>query len=219
MDMNFEQARFNMIEQQIRPWDVLDQQVLDLLVKIPREEFVPAHLRALAFTDTALPLGKGVKMMEPKLEGRLLQALAIQPTDKALEIGTGSGYLTALLAGLARKVISVEIDETLHADAKARLEQHQINNVNLHLGNAANGWNSERPYDVIAVTGSVTSIPQGLKDNMEVGGRMFIVVGKAVPMQGLLVQRLSFNEWRETVLFETSLPPLQGLTQEEKFVF
>jgi protein-L-isoaspartate(D-aspartate) O-methyltransferase len=219
MDMNIEQARFNMIEQQIRPWDVLDQQVLDLLIRIPREEFVPSHLRALAFTDTALPLGKGVKMMEPKLEGRLLQALAIQPTDKALEIGSGSGYLTALLAGLARKVVSVEIDEALHSAAKARLEQHQINNVNLHLGDAANGWNAERPYDVIAVTGSVASIPQGLKDNMEVGGRMFIVVGKAPPMQAILVQRLSFNEWRETVLFETSLPPLQGLAQEEKFVF
>lgn len=217
--MNIEQARFNMLEQQIRPWDVLDQQVLDRIAQIPREEFVPAHLRSLAFSDTMLPLGNGEVMMEPKLEGRILQALAIQPTDRVLEIGTGSGYLTALLASLARQVVSVEIDDALLATARTRLERMQITNVDLMQGNAARGWNARQPYDAIAVTGSLPTLPQTLKENMQIGGRLFAVIGEAPVMQGVLVTRQSYNEWQILPLFETVLPPLREIGTDKVFQF
>lgn len=217
--MNIEQARFNMIEQQIRPWDVLDQQVLDRMTRIPREAFVAPQLRAMAFTDTMLPLGNGEVMMEPKLEGRLLQALAIQPNDKVLEIGTGSGYLTALLASLARSVVSVEIDEELLAGARERLEQQQVTNVELMQGNAAAGWDARQPYDAIAVTGSLPNLPLSLKKNMQIGGRLFAVIGEAPVMHGVLVTRLNINEWQTLRLFETVLPPLRDITANRVFHF
>lgn len=219
MDMNIELARFNMIEQQVRPWDVLDQRVLDLMSQIPREAFVPEQLRALAFADTMLPLGNGEVMMEPKLEGRILQALALQPDDKVLEVGTGSGYLTALLAAQARKVVSVELDGELLESARQRLAERHVDNVNLHQGNAADGWGSEQPYDAIVLGGSVLAIPQGLKENMQVGGRLFAVVGEGILMKAVLLTRDTIKEWRELVLFETSLPPLHGLSTEPAFRF
>ncbi|MBW6475450.1 MAG: protein-L-isoaspartate O-methyltransferase [Chromatiales bacterium] len=217
--MNIEQARFNMIEQQVRPWDVLDQQVLDQIARIPREEFVPKALRSVAFSDTALPIGNGQLMMEPKQEARLLQALALQPGDKVLEIGTGSGYLTALLASQAARVISVEIDDELLAQAREHLAAQGIANVELLEGNAARGWDAEQPYDAIAVTGSLPSIPTSLKENMQIGGRMFVVVGQAPMMQAMLVTRLNIKEWQELPLFETLLAPLQSDAGRTDFVF
>ncbi len=218
-DMNIEKARHNMIEQQIRPWDVLDQRVLDLILRVPREDFVPAEYRSQAFTDTALPLGHGEVMMEPKLEARMLQSLAIKTTDKVLEVGTGSGYVTALLAGLAAEVVSIEILPELLEQAAARLKAHGIGNVTLEEGNAADGWNKAQPYDVIAVTGSMARLSQGLKENLQIGGRLFAVVGKEPIMEAILVTRVNANEWREEVLFETAIPPLKGNTSTEEFVF
>jgi protein-L-isoaspartate(D-aspartate) O-methyltransferase len=219
MNMNIEQARFNMIEQQVRPWDVLDQQVLDQIARIPREEFVPKPLRSVAFSDTALPIGNGQLMMEPKMEARLLQALALQPGDKVLEIGTGSGYLTALLASQAEQVISVEIDAKLLEQARERLAEHGIENVELIGGNAAKGWDAAQPYDAIAVTGSLPKIPRSLKENLRVGGRMFVVVGQAPVMQAMLVTRLNIKEWQELPLFETVLAALQAEEARPDFVF
>ncbi|MCW9088627.1 MAG: protein-L-isoaspartate O-methyltransferase [Gammaproteobacteria bacterium] len=217
--MNIEKARHNMVEQQIRPWDVLDQRVLDLVLRIPREEFVPAEYRSMAFVDMPLPIGHGEVMMEPKLEARMVQSLTIRPGDKVLEVGTGSGYVTALLAGLAADVVSVEIEPELLEQARQRLTTHGISNVVLEQGDAANGWDKAQPYDVIAVTGSVAALPRGLKENMQVGGRMFVVVGESPIMEAMLVTRINANEWREEVLFETLLPPLKGASQEKPFVF
>lgn len=218
-DMNIEKARHNMIEQQIRPWDVLDQRVLNLIQRIPREEFVLPEYRSLAFTDMELPIGNDEVMMEPKLEARMLQSLAIQPTDKVLEIGTGSGYVTAMLAGLAAQVVSVEIEPALQQQAARRLATQGIGNVTLEQGDASNGWANGQPYNAIAVTGSMPVLPKGLKENLQVGGRLFAVVGEAPAMQAVLVTRINTNEWREEALFETVVPSLHNVQQAEAFVF
>lgn len=218
-DMNIEKARHNMIEQQIRPWDVLDPRILNLLQRIPREDFVLPEHRSLAFTDMELPIGNDQVMMEPKLEARMLQALAILPTDKVLEVGTGSGYVTAMLANLAAQVVSVEIEPELQQHAARRLATLGIGNVTLEQGNAASGWSNGQPYNAIAVTGSLPVLPKGLKENLQVGGRLFAVVGEAPAMQAVLVTRINSNEWREETLFETVVPPLQNVHQADAFVF
>jgi protein-L-isoaspartate(D-aspartate) O-methyltransferase len=218
-DMNIEQARHNMIEQQIRPWDVLDQRVLDQILRTPREEFVPTAYRHAAFTDMMLPIGHGEVMMEPKLEARMLQALALQPGDKVLEVGTGSGYVTALLAGMAAQVISVELDKELHEQAQVRLARHGIDNVLLEQGDAANGWEAHQPYDVIAITGSLPVLPESFKENLQIGGRLFAVIGNEPVMEAVLVTRINANEWREETLFETLIPPLHRAQQEKGFTF
>ncbi len=218
-DMNIEQARHNMIEQQIRPWDVLDQWVLEQIQRTPREDFVPSTYRNVAFTDMMLPIGHDQVMMEPKLEARLLQALAAQPHEKVLEVGTGSGYLTALLAGLAKEVVSVEIVPELHEQAQKRLSQHGISNITLEQGDAVNGWDAHQPYDVIAVTGSLPSLTQGLRQNLQVGGRLFAIIGEEPAMEAVLVTRINANEWREEILFETVVPPLMNTRKVQHFVF
>jgi len=218
-DMNIEQARHNMIEQQIRPWDVLDQQVLDQILRTPREDFVPPAYRHVAFTDMMLPIGHDEVMMEPKLEARMLQALAVQPTDKVLEVGTGSGYVTALLAGLAAQVISVEIEAELHEQAKARLARLGIANVVLEQGDAANGWDAHQPYDAIAITGSLPVLPQTFKESLQIGGRLFAIIGNEPVMEAVLVTRINANEWREETLFETLIPPLRNANQVSVFTF
>lgn len=218
-DMNIEQARHNMIEQQIRPWDVLDQRVLDQILRTPREDFAPPAYRAAAFTDMMLPIGHDEVMMEPKLEARMLQALAVQPTDKVLEVGTGSGYVTALLAGMAAQVISVEIEEELLEQAKAKLARHGIDNVVLEQGDAANGWGTQQPYDVIAITGSLPTLPQSFKENLQIGGRLFAIIGSEPVMEAVLVTRINANEWRQETLFETLVPPLRNAVQEKRFTF
>ena len=216
--MNFEQARFNMIEQQIRPWEVLDQRVLDLIAAIPREDFVPDPFRRLAFSDTQVPLGHGEVMMAPKVEARLLQSLQIGAGDTALEIGTGSGYLTALLAASAATVTSVDIHTDFTASATARLRRHGIKNITLQTGDAATGWGGER-YDVIAVTGSLPVLPDSLPAQLRVGGRLFVIAGSAPVMEALLVTRLDEDAFSREALFETTIPPLVGAPSAEKFRF
>lgn len=180
---NFELARHNMIEQQIRPWDVLDQQVLDTLAQLPREDFVPARYRNLAFGDIAIPLGQGEFMLKPNVEARILQALALRPTDQVLEIGTGSGYLTAGLARLAGAVVSVDIVPDFVETARRQLKAHGFDNVALYVGDASCGW-GERRYDAIAVTGSVPTVAEVWRQSLNLGGRLFIVAGQSPPRDG-----------------------------------
>jgi len=217
--INFEQARYNMIEQQIRPWEVLDQRVLDLFSRVPREDFVPAQYRTMAFTDMSIPLGHGQVMMAPKIEARMLQALAIQDSDVVLEIGTGSGYVTALLANLSRHVYSVEIVPELSAAAGEKLKTHGIHNVTLEVGDAAQGYDAHAPYDVIAVTGSMPVLASKLQTNLRLGGRLFVVVGDAPVMEAKLITRVGDDEWAIEDLFETDLPPLQNAAQPQRFRF
>lgn len=216
--MNIEQARFNMIEQQIRPWEVLDPRVLELLPQVPREDFVPPAQRKLAFADTEIPLGHGQVMMPPRLEARLLQVLDIQPSDTILEIGTGSGYLTALLARSGRHVYSVDICAEFTASAQQKLAAHGIGNVTLETGDAACGWNQHAPYDVIAVTGSLPLFADVFQQQLNVGGRLFLIVGQAPSMEALLITRVGPAEWTRESLFETCVPALINAPQPQAFV-
>lgn len=214
-----ELARFNMIEQQIRPWEVLDTAVLDLLKIVPREAFVPAQYTGLAFADIEIPIGEGQSMLSPKMEGRILQALEIKKTDKVLEIGTGSGYFTALLAKSAAHVFSVDISITLSQAAASKLTQHGIDNATLEVGNAAEGWPNHGPYDVIVFTGSLPVSPESVKQNLSVGGRMFVVTGEAPVMVARLIRRIDTDIYRQDDIFETCLPALTNAPQPDRFQF
>lgn len=218
--MNIEQARFNMVEQQIRPWDVLDQEVLDLLLRLRREDFVPENHRALAFSDLEIPLGHGEVMLPPRMEARMLQEVGIKPGDRVLEVGTGSGYMTALLASLAHDgmVRSVDIVPEFTAQAEAKLKAHGIDNVVLETGDAARGWQGG-PYDVIVLTGSVPVLPEAFAASLKVGGRLFAVVGEAPVMEAVLVTCVAEGVYRSTNLFETGIPALQNAMQPQRFVF
>ena len=217
--MNLEQARTNMVEQQIRTWEVLDQEVLDLLYVIPREEFVPQQHRALAFSDLELPLGDSERMWQPKLEARVLQELALKRTDRVLEVGTGSGYLTALMAYRAAEVCSVEIRPALAAFGRGNLERHGADNVTLEVGDAARGWARHAPYDAIVLTGSTPILPQGFLDQLAAGGRLFAVVGEAPAMQARLVTCTAPGASSSVDLFETVLRPLANAEQPQRFRF
>ena len=214
-----EQARFNMIEQQIRTWEVLDTKVLDLLKEVPREDFVPPQYIGLAFADIEIPIGEGQTMLSPKVEGRILQALEIKKTDRVLEIGTGGGYLTALLAKSAQEVVSVESNKVLSKQAKQRLAKHQIENVTLEVGNGVEGWPSKAPFDVIVFTGSLPVSPEAVKQNLAIGGRMFVVIGDAPVMHATMIRRISADSFKVDVIFETCLPPLNNAPQPERFQF
>jgi len=216
-EMNLDQARLNMIEQQIRPWEVLDQRVLDLLNTVPREEFVPEAYSMLAFTDMSIPLGDGQVMMPPRVEARIVQALNLQEDETVLEIGTGSGYVTALLASLARQVISVDINPDMIRQASDKLAAHGITNVTLETGDGARGWNAHAPYDVIVVTGSLPILPATFKQALKVGGRLLAIVGDSPAMEVLLITRIGEMEWAEEALFETDLPALINAPQPERF--
>ncbi len=215
--MDFERARVNMVEQQVRTWEVLDQRVLDAMSDVPREAFVPQAYRNLAFADISIPLGHGQVMMSPKVEGRLLQALASTTADRVLEVGTGSGYLTALLARLAREIVSVDIYDDFVASASTRLGKLGYGNVRLEAGDALHGWSAGAPWDVIAVTGSVPELALAFGEQLAPGGRLFIVVGEAPVMDARLVTRLGAAEWRTESLFETDLPPLIGARPRPRF--
>jgi len=214
-----EQARFNMIEQQIRPWDVLDQRVLDVMNSIPREQFVPESYRSLAFADTSIPLGHSQVMMTPRLEGRLLQSLAIKPEDDVLEIGTGSGYLTACLASLGRHVTSIDIMPDFTTAAGAVLAALNIRNVTLETADAAAGIEGEERYDAIAVTGSLPLLQQQFQRNLEIGGRLFIITGTLPIMEARLITRIDEHNWASECLLETCLPPLLNATVPQAFIF
>lgn len=217
--MNFEQARLNMVEQQIRTWDVLDQSVLDSVNKIPRDEFVPTPYRNLAYSDTCIPLGYDEAMMTPKLEARIVQALNLQASDRILEVGTGSGYLTALLANHGAHVTSVEIRATLSELAAARLEEHGINNVTIVQGDGIDGWKEQQPFEAIVLTGSIASDRPGIEKQLTIGGRLFVVVGSSPVMDAQLITRVGEDEYACESLFETDLKPLVGGESVAAFKF
>jgi len=217
--MNFEQARTNMVEQQIRTWEVLDQTVLDLLYAVPREDFVPPPYRTLAFADMEIPIGEGEKMMAPKLEARIVQEVAPRKSERVLEIGTGSGYLTALLAHRAAHVHSVEIRPALAAFGRANLERHGADNVTLETGDAARGWPTRAPYDVIVLTGSTPVLPKTLLEQLSPGGRLFAVVGEGPVMVARLLTCSAPGALRSAELFDTLLAPLANAEQPPRFLF
>jgi len=220
--MNLEQARTNMVEQQIRTWEVLDQEVLDLLYVVPREEFVPPQHRALAFSDLEIPLeagSTGERMWQPKLEARVLQELGLRRTDRVLEVGTGSGYLTALLAHRAAQVCSVEIRPDLARFGRGNLERHGAENVTLEVGDAARGWPGRAPYDVIVLTGSTPVLPQPFLAQLAPGGRLFAVVGEAPAMTARLVECTAPQVFHATDLFETVIAPLANCEHPPRFRF
>lgn len=206
--MNTELARHNMIHQQIRCWDVLDDKVLAALLALPREDFVPPAYRKLAFADTNIPLGFNQVMLTPKEEGRILQALNIKPTDKVLEIGSGSGYFAAVLAHLAAEVISVEIMPELHAMAKKNIEGQKINNITLELGNGAEGWETRAPYDIIVISGSLTNLPQTFLQQTTSNTKIFAMLGREPVMEATVLTQVGKDEWMSTGLFETVVPAL-----------
>lgn len=214
-----EMARFNMIEQQIRTWDVLDPVVLQLLNDVPREQFVPEAYAGLAFADLEIPIGHGQKMLSPKVEGRILQALSIKSTDTVLEVGAGVGYLTALLAKLAKHVTAVEIQPDLTTKAAQNFTAANISNATVDTGDAAHGWPANAPYNVIVYGASSPIEPKGVREQLAVGGRMFIVLGHAPAMRATLVQRLSASAFKEDVLFETSLDSLTNAELDTAFQF
>ncbi len=219
MSMNFERARFNMVEQQVRPWEVLDTQVLDVLEAVHREDFVPVRYRKLAFADLSIPLPQGQSMMCPKVEGRMLQALGLKEDDTALEIGTGSGFITACLSTLARRVVSVEIFEELHLEARNRLQDKHMHNVELFVGDVMNGWQPEQAHDVVVVTGSVPAVPELFRSWVNPGGRLFLVCGESPAMEARLLTRVGASDWREESLFETDLARLVNAEHAPGFEF
>jgi protein-L-isoaspartate(D-aspartate) O-methyltransferase len=218
--LDVERARFNMVEQQIRTWEVLDQRVLDLLLAVRREEFVPQQHRALAFVDMEIPLGHGEKMLAPKMEARMIQELTLQPADRVLEVGTGSGYMTALLASLASHVCSVDIVPDFTRAAAAKLAASGIANVTLETGDAARGWGAQSSrYDVIVLTGSVPVLPEIFQNSLRPGGRLIAVVGEPPVMEARLVTCIAPGAYRSAGLFETCITALRNAPQPEKFVF
>ncbi len=217
--MNVDQARLNMIEYQIRPWEVLDQQVLDLLYAVKREDFAPAAYRLLAFSDLEIPIGQGECMWQPKLEARVLQELAVKPTDQVLEVGTGSGYFTALLARLAQHVYSVEIRPELKASGEANLRRAGVTNVTVELGDAARGWTRHAPYDIIVLPGSTPELPQQLLQQMKPGARLFAVVGNPPAMAARMVTCTGEGVYNSIDLLETQIAPLANALEGERFSF
>ncbi|GIK85801.1 MAG: protein-L-isoaspartate O-methyltransferase [Betaproteobacteria bacterium] len=213
-----ERARFNMVEQQIRTWDVLDPAVLDLLFTVKREEFVPPAYRTLAFADLEIPLGGGQRMWSPKMEARVLQELAIAPGETVLEIGTGSGYFTALLAARGALVTSVEIDAGRATPARSKLARHGFSRARVETGDGARGWGRET-YDVVVLTGSTPLLPEGLVAQVKPGGRMFAVVGEAPVMKARLLRAAPEGALVPVDLFETVIPALVNALLPERFVF
>jgi protein-L-isoaspartate(D-aspartate) O-methyltransferase len=208
-----------MVEQQIRTWEVLDQAVLDLLYAVPREEFVPAAFRKLAFADMEIPIGEGEAMMAPRLEARIVQALALRKTDRVLEVGTGSGYLTALLARCAAQVFSLEIRPGLAAFGRDNLERHGAGNITLEVGDGARGDPGRAPYEAIVLTGSTPVLPAALREQLAPGGRLFAVVGEPPMMVARLVTCTAPGACGSVALFDTVLAPLVNAEQPPRFKF
>lgn len=216
MTIDFAQAREKMVEQQVRPWDVLDIRVLDMLARMPREVFVPEAYQAVAYADLEIPLGHGQKMMKPVVEGRMLQALALAPSDDVLEIGTGSGFATACLGALAREVVSLEIEPELAEGARHHLAAaHADSNVRIEVADGLE-WQSERRFDAICLTGAVDHLPESLLSLLRPGGRLFAVRGRAPVMEAVLV-KAEVNGPTIESLFETELDYLRGAAPVARF--
>jgi protein-L-isoaspartate(D-aspartate) O-methyltransferase len=216
--MDFEQARFNMVEQQIRTWEVLDQEVLDLLFEVRREDFVPLAYRSLAFADLEIPIGDGERMWTPKMEARVLQELDLKANEAVLEIGTGSAYLTALLAHRSALVTSVDVHERFVLEARAKLTRAGIGNVKVAIGDGARGWGSEQ-YEAIVLTGSTPVLAEAWLKQLKPGGRVFAVVGDAPAMSARMVRWEAPRAMVTEDLFETVIAPLQNAAQPRRFVF
>ena len=221
--MNIETARFNMIEQQIRPWEVLDGQVLSLLSVVKRENFAPLAHKALAFADMEIPLqssgAKGQCMLAPKVEARLLQDANIQATDKVLEIGTGSGYMAALLAQQAASVLSLEIDPALAQSARTNLQNAGIANVEVRQADGSQGAPADGPFDVIVLSGSVPEVPQHLLNQLKMGGRLLAIVGEDPVMRASVITRNGEQQWQTSEPWDTMAPRLQGFPEHNRFSF
>ncbi|HET9823384.1 MAG TPA: protein-L-isoaspartate O-methyltransferase [Burkholderiaceae bacterium] len=217
--MNIEQARFNMIEQQIRPWEVLDQGVLSLLSDVHREDFVPPAYRALAFVDTEVPLPEGQRMLAPKIEARLLQELRLTGQERVLEVGTGSGHMAALLGRMARSVTSVEIRPALAACARDNLRRTGLANVTVREGNGSTGQPAEAPFDVILLSGSVAKVPDGLLAQLALGGRLAAIVGHEPVMHAVLITKVAEAQFKRVELFDTVAPRLDGFPEPTRFAF
>lgn len=217
--MDMEQARFNMIEQQIRTWEVLDPEVLDLLAAVKRECFVSAAHQPLAFADIELPIGNGQTMLQPRIEARILQEVAVRNTDIVLEVGAGSGYMAALLASKAEYVYSVEIDPVLAENARRNLQQAGVANVSVETGDASGGWPAHGPYDVIVISGSLPELPEAFLQQLKIGGRLAAFIGEAPAMQARLTTRTSDQAFNTINLFETVVAPLSTAKQRQRFVF
>jgi protein-L-isoaspartate(D-aspartate) O-methyltransferase len=219
MSTSIETARQNMIDDQVRPWDVVDRRVLDALGSVRREDFVPAPYRHIAFVDMALPLGHGEVMMKPVVEGRLLQSLALEGHEKVLEIGTGSGYLTACLAHLAAHVTSIELHEKFTRAAHAPLTHAGIDNVTLETGEAVGAYQPADRFDVVVVTGAVADLPQRFLTWLNPSGRLFVIEGQPPAMRALIMHRETDGQYREQSLFETDLPYLVHAGPAPRFTF
>lgn len=217
--MNVEQARFNMIEQQIRPWDVLDAEVLRLLSVVKREDFVPLAHKALAFADMEIPLGHGQCMLAPRLEARMMQDAAVLPREKVLEIGAGSGYMAALLAHQAQRVVSLEINPALAEMARTNLQKAGITNADVRVFDGAAGAPGEAPFDVIVLSGSVAEVPQNLLAQLKIGGRLVGIVGVDPMMRATVVTRHSETSYTTTQPWDTVAPRLQGFPEPSSFRF
>ncbi|MBU3646687.1 MAG: protein-L-isoaspartate O-methyltransferase [Limnohabitans sp.] len=214
-----EQARFNMVEQQIRPWQVLDSQVLAVLSKVQRELFVPQAYQALAYTDTDIPLGHGQSMAPPRVAARLMHDLHLSGTEKVLEIGTGSGYLAALLAGRAQRVVSLEINPELASNARNNLQRAGITNVDVRVADGSQGAAGDAPFDAIVLGGSVSEVPQGLLQQLKVGGHLIAIVGQDHVMAATLYTRTAEAAWDSKALWDHTAPRLQGFSEPSRFKF
>ena len=219
MSLNLEQARFNMVEQQVRTWEVLDQRVLDVLRSVPREDFVPSRYRKMAFADLRLPIGEGEVMMKPLEEGRLLQSLNIESGQRVLEIGTGSGFLAACLAALGGRVKSLEIHASLAESARARLDRSGFSAVEVERADALNAALPEHAFDAVVLTASVAEVPNALLAAVATGGRLFVVRGQPPAMEAVCLTRLGGGRWHAESLFETDLPRLRGGEDRPTFDF
>ena len=219
MDMN--QARFNMIEQQIRPWEVLDPEVLALLSTVRREDFVPLAHQALAFVDMEIPLGSAPNqvMLAPRVQARLLQDLAVQPTDKALDVGTGSGFMAALLAHQAASVLSLEIDAGLAKQAQTNLQNAGVTNVTVRQADGSQGANADGPFDVIVLNGSVAEVPATLLQQLTLGGRLVAIVGQEPMMRATVITRNTETTWTTTEPWDCNAPRLSGFAEPSHFKF
>lgn len=221
MAHSVEQARFNMVQQQIRPWEVFDPRVLDVMETLPREAFVPDAYKALAYADIEIPLDHDEQMMFPRVEARLMQALDLLPGDQALEVGTGSAYLTACMAKLCQRVVSIDMHEDVAQSAAKKLQQQGIGNVILKSGDALEGILAEGPFDVIAVTGSVATSEQAeiFRQQLRIGGRLFIIIGTPPAMEAMLITRTGENAYSEEGLFETDVKALTNAEAPRTFEF